>query len=328
MAIRRLRVPALPILVSVLALVAACQPSASPSPSASQPTSAGPSPSVTAEVDYPLTLTDDAGRQVVIPAEPERIVSLAPSNTEIVCALDACDRLVGVTDFDDYPAEVAEIPDVVIAARVDTELVVEADPDLILAAGNELTSSAVIEELAGLGYPVLVIYPESLDEILDNIELVGIGINAADAAAALTEHLAERIAEVEAAVAGVPPPRTFYEVGLFEGAIYTAGADSFLAGLIETAGGNPITGDSLTTAIALEDLVVADPELILLGDAAYDPSITPESVAARPGWDGMTAVATGRIEIMVEDPVITRPGPRIIEGLEALARAIHPDAFD
>jgi iron complex transport system substrate-binding protein len=275
-----------------------------------------------------LTLTDDAGRQVVIPAEPERIVSLAPSNTEIVCALDACDRLVGVTDFDDYPAEVAEIPDVVIAARVDTELVVEADPDLILAAGNELTSSAVIEELAGLGYPVLVIYPESLDEILDNIELVGIGINAADAAAALTEHLAERIAEVEAAVAGVPPPRTFYEVGLFEGAIYTAGADSFLAGLIETAGGNPITGDSLTTAIALEDLVVADPELILLGDAAYDPSITPESVAARPGWDGMTAVATGRIEIMVEDPVITRPGPRIIEGLEALARAIHPDAFD
>ena len=74
--------------------------------------------------------------------------------------------------------------------------------------------------------------------------------------------------------------------------------------------------------------MAADPELILLGDAAYDPSITPESVAARPGWGEMTAVVNGEIEVMADDPVITRPGPRIVDGLEALARAIHPDAFD
>jgi iron complex transport system substrate-binding protein len=327
MAVRRLRILA-PFL---LALAAACQSSASPSGSpsapASEPASAAPSASAT-EVGYPLTLTDDAGREVDIPAEPERIVSLAPSNTEIVCALDACDRLVGVTDFDDYPAEVAEVPDVVIGAVVDVELVAEADPDLVLAAGNELTPSAVITELAGLGYPVLVLYPETLEAVLDNVELVGTAINAVEEAGEVTEHMAEHIAEVRAAVAGEPAPRTFYEVGLFEGAIYTAGEDSFLAGLIDTAGGEPITGDPLTTAIALEDLVVADPEVILLGDAAYDPSITPESVAARPGWEGMTAVTTGRIEVMEEDLVITRPGPRIIEGLEALALAIHPDAFD
>jgi iron complex transport system substrate-binding protein len=327
MAVRRLRILA-PFL---LALAAACQSSASPSGSpsapASEPASAAPSASAT-EVGYPLTLTDDAGREVDIPAEPERIVSLAPSNTEIVCALDACDRLVGVTDFDDYPAEVAEVPDVVIGAVVDVELVAQADPDLVLAAGNELTPSAVITELAGLGYPVLVLYPETLEAVLDNVELVGTAINAVEAAGEVTEHMAEHIAEVRAAVAGEPAPRTFYEVGLFEGAIYTAGEDSFLAGMIDTAGGEPISGDPLTTAIALEDLVVADPELILLGDAAYDPSITPESVAARPGWEGMSAVTTGRIEVMEEDLVITRPGPRIIEGLEALALAIHPDAFD
>jgi iron complex transport system substrate-binding protein len=327
MAVRRLRILA-PFL---LALAAACQSSASPSGSpsapASEPASAAPSASAT-EVGYPLTLTDDAGREVDIPAEPERIVSLAPSNTEIVCALDACDRLVGVTDFDDYPAEVAEVPDVVIGAVVDVELVAQADPDLVLAAGNELTPSAVITELAGLGYPVLVLYPETLEAVLDNVELVGTAINAVEEAGEVTEHMAEHIAEVRAAVAGEPAPRTFYEVGLFEGAIYTAGEDSVLAGLIDTAGGEPITGDPLTTAIALEDLVVADPEVILLGDAAYDPSITPESVAARPGWEGMTAVTTGRIEVMEEDLVITRPGPRIIEGLEALALAIHPDAFD
>jgi iron complex transport system substrate-binding protein len=304
-----------------LILAVACQPTSS---SLSPPT-ASTAPSAGA---YPLTLTDDAGRQVTLPAEPERIVSLAPSNTEIVCALDACDRLVGVTDFDDYPAEVADVPDVVIGAVVDIELVVAADPDLVLAAGNELTPSAVITELAELGYPVLVLYPESLDEVLDNIRLVGDAIDTADQANALVADMEYRIAVVRHAIPSAGQPRVFYEVAVFEGAIYTAGQDSFLSSLIEMAGGIPITGDALTTSIALEDLLVADPELILLGDAAYDPSVTPESVAARPGWSAMSAVQNGRVVVMLEDPVITRPGPRIVDGLEALARAIHPDQFD
>jgi iron complex transport system substrate-binding protein len=305
----------------LLILAVACQPT---TPSLSPPT-ASTAPSAAA---YPLTLTDDAGRQVTLPAEPERIVSLAPSNTEIVCALDACDRLVGVTDVDDYPAEVAEIPDVVIFAVVDIELVVDADPDLILAAGNELTPSAVITELTDLGYPVLVLYPESLDEVLENIELIGEAISARDQAAALMADMEDRIQAVIEALAGATRPRTFYEVGVFEGAIYTAGEDSFLASVITVAGGDPITGDPLTTSIALEDLLVADPELILLGDAAYDPSVTPEAVAARQGWGAISAVQNGQVVVMLRDPVITRPGPRIVDGLEALARAIHPDRFD
>jgi cobalamin transport system substrate-binding protein len=312
----------------LLLLAAACQPSASGSPSHSLEPSAAPSASAIAEVSYPQTLTDDADREVTLPAEPERIVSLAPSNAEIVCALDACDRLVGVTDFDDFPAEVADVPDVVIGAVVDVELVVAADPDLILAAGNELTPSAVITELADLGYPVIVLYPESLEAVLDNITLVGQAINSAAAAAALVADMQYRIDVVRHAVPSAGLPRVLYEVGVFEGAIYTAGEDSFLASLIEMAGGIPVTGDALTTSIALEDLVAADPELILLGDAAYDLSITPASVAARPGWGEMTAVLNGDIEVMDEDTVITRPGPRIVDGLEALARAIHPDAFE
>jgi len=309
----------------LLILAVACQPTTpSLSPSLSPPT-ASTAPSAGA---YPLTLTDDAGRQVTLPAEPESIVSLAPSNTEIVCALNACDRLVGVTDFDDYPAEVADIPDVVIFAVVDIELVVDADPHLILAAGNELTPSAVITELTDLGYPVLVVYPASLDEVLDNIELIGEAINARDQAAALTAEMEDRIQAVTDAVAGAARPRTFYEVSVFEGTIYTAGRDSFLASLIDLAGGGPITGDPLTFSIALEDLLAADPELILLGDAAYDASVTPEAVAARQGWGAISAVQNGRVVVMLEDPVITRPGPRIVDGLEALARAIHPERFD
>jgi iron complex transport system substrate-binding protein len=309
----------------LLVLAAACQP-ADPGSSAGQ--SLQPSQSPPTGAAYPRALTDDDGRDVVIPSEPQRIVSLAPSNSEIVCALDACDRLVGVTDFDDYPPEVADIPDVVIGAVVDVELVVAADPDLILAAGNELTPSAVISELTDLGYPVLVLYPESLDEVLGNVRLVGEAINTADQAEALTADMQYRIDVVRHAVPSGGLPLVFYEVGVFEGTIYTAGEDSFLASLIEVAGGIPITGDALTTSIALEDLLVADPGLILLGDAAYDPSVTPESVAARPGWSAMSAVRDGRMVVMLADPVITRPGPRIVDGLEALAAAIHPDVFD
>lgn len=274
-----------------------------------------------------MSVTDDAGRSVNVPALPDRIVSLAPSNTEIVCALGACDHLVGVTDFDDYPPEVKDVADVVIAAKVDLEKVVAADPDLILAAGNEGTSSTVITRLADLGYPVLVLYPESLDELYADIELVGRALDAPAEASEVVAGMRTRAEAVADAVASAEKPRTFYEVGVFQGTIYTAGADSFLASLISVAGGDPITGDPRSFAIQLEDLVAADPQLILLGDAAYDPSITPESVAARDGWQGMAAISEGRILVMVEDPVITRPGPRIIDGLEALARAIHPELF-
>ena len=275
----------------------------------------------------PLQLTDDAGRVVTLADVPRRIVSLAPSNTEIVCAIGACDRLVGVTDADDYPAEVLDLPEVVIFAQVDVEAVVAADPDLVLAAGNELTPSAVIGQLSDLGLPVLVIYPDSLDDLYDGIELIGRAVDRAPAAADVVAAMRARVAAVVTALAGVEPPRTFYEVAVYEGAIYTAGEDSFLASLVSLAGGAPITGDPASTAIQLEDLVEADPELILLGDAAYDPSVTPASVAQRTGWGDMTAVISGRILVMLADPVITRPGPRIVDGLEALARAIHPARF-
>ena len=316
------------VLAGLLAACASAPATGTPSsPPTAPATMASASASASEAPAYPLTLTDDAGRDVTLPDEPARIVSLAPSNTEIVCALDACDRLVGVTDFDDYPAEVTEIEKVVTMAEVDLEAVVAAEPDLVLAAGNELTATSVIDQLTELGLPVVVLYPESLDEIAADIQLVGAAIGRDEAADALVEEMDARILAVEEAVADLERPRTFYEVSVFEGTIYTAGEGSFLASLIETAGGEPITGDSLSTSIELEDLVASDPQLILLGDATYDPTITPESVAQRPGWETMTAVADGRVVAVTDDVVITRPGPRIVDGLEALARAIHPDAF-
>ncbi|MEP6469918.1 MAG: ABC transporter substrate-binding protein [Chloroflexota bacterium] len=325
----RRRVPIFFSFFAVLTLlVAAC---ASPGTSPALPGTV--SPSAEAVTTYPATLTDDAGREVTLEAEPQRIVSLAPSNTEIACALDACDQLVGVPEYrkgylPDVLAAIEDLPVVVSFGPVDREAIVAAEPDLILAAGNELTASTDIEALANLGYPVLVLYPESLDEVSADIELIGDALNAQAEAADVTGEMADTVAAVQATVAGLDRPRTFYEVSIFEGTIYTAGEDSFLASLVETAGGEPITGDLRTTAIALEDLVTADPEVIVLGDAAYDRTISADSVAKRPGWDEMTAVTEGRVIPLPEDILITRPGPRVVDGLEALARAIHPEAFD
>lgn len=325
-----LRRPAVPLFLLLL-VVAACAPSTAPT--AGQPSSAAPAPAASAPVGYPLSLVDDAERTVTIEAEPARVVSLAPSNTEIVCALDACDRLVGVPEFrDGHTPEVletiADLPVVVTFGPIDREAVVAADPDLVLAAGNELTPSDDIDALADLGIDVVVLYPESLTEVSADVTLVGEALGRADAAASLVAEMEERIDAVAEAVAGRERPRTFYEVSVFEGTIYTAGADSFLASLIDTAGGEPIVGDALSTAISLEALVAMDPQLILLGDASYDPTIDAPSVAQRPGWGEMTAVRDGRVVPVSEDLLITRPSHRIVEGLEALARHIHPDAFE
>jgi iron complex transport system substrate-binding protein len=315
------------VLPAVLAFLAACSTAPGTAVSASAAAESVAASTAPSAAGFPVPLTDDAGATVTIASEPRRIVSLAPSNTEIVCALDACDRLVGVTDFDDYPPEVADVPDVVVGAQVDVEAVVAADPDLVLAAGNELTPSSVIGQLGDLGLTVVTLYPETLDEVYADIELVGAALGANEVAAEVTTELEARAAAVVESVGGAERPRTFYEVGVFENTIYTAGDGSFLASLIDLAGGEPITGDA-GGAIALEDLVAADPELIVLGDASYDQTITPESVAARPGWGELTAVRDGRVVVFGEDLVVTRPGPRVVDGLEALARVVHPEAFD
>ena len=322
------------LVVLVVALLGAscAAPAGTGSPSASL---SSPEASVTPSVApaaFPVTLIDDAGRELTLDAEPQRIVSLAPSNTEIVCALGACDRLVGVTDFDDHPPEVADVDKVVISASVDVELVVEAEPDLVIAAGNELTPTSVIEQLDDLGLSVLVLYPETLEEVYGDIELVGAVLDRAGEATELVSGMAERVDDVVAALDGAERPLTLYEVFHAEGTTYTAGEGSFLASLLELAGATPLTGDA-QGVIGAEDLVAADPELILLGTASYDPSLADPDAAldtlrARTGWADLAAVRDGAVVPYLDDIVTTRPGPRIVDGLEALARAIHPDLFD
>lgn len=238
-------------------------------------------------------------------------------------ALGAGDRLVGRTDYDDYPAEVAGVPAVATFEGVEIERVVDIGPDLVLAGGNNFTHDEDIKRMRDLGYAVLVLYAEDLPGVQKDIGLVGRALGELDAAEQITLRIQERIDEVTGAVAELSRSSTFYEIGN-EPALYGPAPDSFVADEISIAGGEPITTrDPAVFEISLEELVTADPEVIVLGDAAY--GVCPDQVVTRPGWDGITAVKNGDVR-PVDDTIVTRPGPRIGDGLAALALAIHPDA--
>jgi iron complex transport system substrate-binding protein len=296
-------------------LVAAQSAGASEAPVASE------QPLPSSAPTFPLTLTDDEGTSISLPAEPQRIVSLSPSNTEIAFAIGAGDRLVGGTDADDYPAEAAALPDVVVQTKVQKEQIVSLNPDLILANGNGLTPQADIDQLRQLGFPVMVLTASSLDGVERDIDLIGEAVGDFDAATSTVATVQSQIQDIQAAVAPVQGvPRTFYEIG-YGPDIYAPPADSAYADLIRLAKGDPVSGDE-SYVIPLEKLVQADPQVILLGDAAY--GTCPADVAARSGWQDITAVKDGAVR-PVNDLVITRPGPRMPLGLVSLVRAIHPE---
>jgi iron complex transport system substrate-binding protein len=327
--------PARATLLLVVALVAvACSSGAASSPVASVATPASPSvvaPSLPASspsaspaaVTFPLTLTDDEGTSVTLPAEPQRIVSLTPAETEILFALGAGDRVVGkVEDIANYPPEAADVPVMGRFDGVDVEQIVDANADLVLAGGSGGTPPDAIEQLRSLEIPVLVVYAKDVDGALADIDLTAAAIGRPSEGAALVADMRQVFDDVGAATADVERPRVFIETGN-QPAVYGIADDSVYAEMIELAGGEAVTtGSSTNWEMPVERLVAQDPEIILLADAAY--GATAEEVRGRPGWDVVTAVRDDAI-YPIDDIVLTRPGPRLTEGLQLLLEAIHPD---
>lgn len=327
--------PARATLLLVVALVAvACSSGAASSPVASVATPASPSvvaPSLPASspsaspaaVTFPLTLTDDEGTSVTLPAEPQRIVSLTPAETEILFALGAGDRVVGkVEDIANYPPEAADVPVMGRFDGVDVEQIVDANADLVLAGGSGGTPPNAIEQLRSLEIPVLVVYAKDVDGALADIDLTAAAIGRPSEGAALVADMRQAFDDVGAATADVERPRVFIETGN-QPAVYGIADDSVYAEMIELAGGEAVTtGSSTNWEMPVERLVAQDPEIILLADAAY--GATAEEVRGRPGWDVVTAVRDDAI-YPIDDIVLTRPGPRLTEGLQLLLEAIHPD---
>lgn len=308
------------VLVFIVAACSSGAPAATAVPTAGPPT-AESSPTAVPPA-FPVTITDDEGTDVTITAEPHKIVSLTPATTETLFAIGAGDRVVGkVEDVANFPPEAASIPLVATFSAVNVEKIVSLGADLVVSGGTGLTQGAAVEQLRRAGIPVLVSYPTTINGALESIRNIGLAVGLADEASTLSDQISSDLYDLSSLAGTVDEqPRVFYEIDV-TGGIFTPPTDSLYGEMFDMANASLISGDA-NYSISLEQLVAADPQVILLGDGAY--GVTAAQVKARAGWAGMTAVKDGRI-VAVDDIVITRPGPRLTDGLKALIRAIHPD---
>jgi iron complex transport system substrate-binding protein len=308
-------------------LLAACAPALTATETAPQATQAPTDPTATA--DPSIDLVDGLGRDVHLDAPAQRVISLAPSNTELLFAIGAGEQTVGRDAFSDYPAESANLTDIGDTfSGLNTEVIVSLEPDLVLAA--EITPTEQVQELEDLGLTVYwLANPTTLEGLYENIAIVGELTGNEDAAEALAADLRARAEAVAAALEDIEEqPTVFYELdGMDPANPWTAGDGTFIDLLIELAGGINIgeVMDSQYGQLSIEEILLQDPDVILLGDAAF--GVTPELVAARAGWGDLSAVQNGQV-YPFEDNLASRPGPRLVEGLEILAQLLHPEAFE
>jgi len=276
---------------------------------------------------FPLHLTDALGRQVTMKALPQRIVSLAPSNTERLFAVGAWSTVVGVTTVDTYPPEVAALPKVggFVPKSISIETIVSLRPDLVLAAG-ELQRPA-IEALERLGIAVVAIEdPGSFDAVYAAIALVGRLTGHEQEASQVVQAMQARLARVRQAVATLPQDRrvtVFYEV--YDEPLMTVGRSTIIGQLVEMAGGINIFADmpGRYPQVSSEEVVKRNPDCIL-GHTGHQLALTAGQIGQRPGWHHITAVKHNCIRMLNGDTV-ARPGPRLAEALEAIAKALYPD---
>lgn len=275
----------------------------------------------------PETYTDDMGRAVTIDEVPQRIVSHVPSITEILFALGLDEKVVGVSDYCDYPPEAKAKPSVGNYFDPSIEKIIELDPDLVLTDGQ---SEGILKELDGLGTAYLVIDPKNIDHILRDIELLGKILGAEERARKVTGDMQNKIADIVNQVKDARHPRVFY---VFDAADltqpWTAGPGSFADSLITMAGGENIAASAQDAWVqfSIEEVVSADPEIIIIDAAMGTASIEPAKLKENPVWGEITAVKQDRIFIADGD-LVNRSGPRIIQGLEEMAKFIHPELFD
>jgi len=263
---------------------------------------------------------DDLGRLVGFNGTPERIISLAPSNTEILFALGLGDKVVGVTSWCDYPPEALAKEQVGEYDTPDMEKIVALNPDLILVSYG--TSMEVINGMVELGLTVFGIKSTDLDDVLNDIRTIGEITDKEIEAQALTAEMENRIQAVTDQTTELEQrPKVFYLFDTY-GGLWTVGQGTFIHELIEKAGGVNIC-QNLTgyTTITLEEVIARNPEIIIAGEWAYDWAINATELAST------NASQTDRI-FTCDDDLVQRPGPRLIDGLEWFAYFIHPEVFN
>jgi iron complex transport system substrate-binding protein len=304
-------------LLAVLVLLPAC------GGAEQAPPHAATTPKASANA-FPLTLVDDDGVSVTLQAPPQRIVTWAPSNTEILFALGLGGREVGDSGpFDNYPPEAASIPHVGGEGGVtpDIEKIVSLRADLVLngfEGGQEWK-----DQLRKLAIPVFSIYASTLDDAIHDIRTVGRITGAAARADAVVRTMSAKIESVAAVVAKTVKVACFFEA--YYPPLTTVGPHTFIYDILRRAGCDPVSarakGDYPQWSV--DKLVQEGPDVYF---AASESAESPTAVASRPGFGGITAVKDGHV-FLIDSDLVTRPGPRVVQALEAIARDLHPSAF-
>lgn len=276
-------------------------------------------------VTYPLTVRDDSGQSVTISKEPQRIVSLIPSHTEILFALGLEGKVVGVTTWDNYPPDVQKKVEAVLdGLNPPMEKLVALHPDLVVLGSH---NKEILQAVRNSGLTAVVYDPQSVDAVYHTIEELGRITNRSERAAALVAQMKAKADGIRAKVSKVPAEK---RVRVYAEAdpdhLFTAGKHTFLDELIQLAGGINIASDvDGWKPIHAEMVMEKNPQVIILTYGSYVPNAA-DKPKHRPGWEVVDAVRHNRV-YAVDSDLVSRPGPRIIDGAEALAKLFYPDLF-
>lgn len=266
---------------------------------------------------FPQTFTDALGRSVTLLAAPRRIISLAPSVTEILFAVGLDSRIVGISTADDYPPDKVRSKPRVGGVQLDVERIVGLRPDLIL--GIPSLQAAQLRRLIQMGLPVVAVDANSIAETYAQIEMIGRITGRSDSAHGVVRMMQQREAGVSAAVRNRQSPRVYIEI--WGEPLIAAGGHTFIDDVVRRGGGTNIFADLRGWPQVSEEAVIRrGPEVILLTYPGR------EQVISRRGWQNVPAVRSSRIAV-VSPALVSRPGPRIVDGLIQVAHLLHPGAF-
>jgi iron complex transport system substrate-binding protein len=271
----------------------------------------------------PRTFVDDSGRKLYFAKAPRRVLSLAPSLTEMLFAIGLDEEIVGVTNFCNYPPAAAGKPKVGYT-QPNLESLLALSPDMVAAPG-ELLRADVLAKLEALKVPTFIFEAKSLEHVLAHIHTLGRIFERSSAADALTRHMRERIAEVSRRVQTVERKRVLYVLSSHP--LITVGPNSYIHQMIELAGGiNVAAGTSgAYPRLSMETVLEKDPEILVFPVGSTE-SVPEHEQQTWKRWTGLSAVQRHRLHVVSSD-ALNRPGPRVVEGLEQLAQVIHPEAF-
>lgn len=270
------------------------------------------------ETEYPLTVKDFLDRQITLEKVPERIVSLAPSTTEILFELGLDEKIVGVTDYDNYPERAQTKPKVGGFKGPNLEAVVAQDPDIVFA--SRLSGEEQMEIIEKLGIPVVMLEAGEISRINDTIELVSRITNTYAKGEQIIADLDTRLTELSDKLKGLPLVSVYYIVDLDNN--MTAGRGTFIHELINLAGGRNVADDVQGWAqYSLEMVVKKNPEVIIT--STHTGKV--EDLSIKAGFKDLAAVKNNKVYVIEDSNIISRPSHRIVQGLEELIRLLHPE---